>query len=836
MGDVSGYAGTGIGNGLNGYVNGPAETAQFSGLRGIAVSSNGTVYVGDYVTNRIRKISPSGIVSTFAGSGVAGYADGLGEAAKFNGLGGIALDQQGNLYVSEYGNSRLRKITPDGLVTTLAGTGVPGTADGDVSSGQLDNPASVTVAPDGSVYVADRYRIRKVDRSGNLTTYAGGAGQSLGLEYSDGPKATATFNFIQDLASDSAGNLFVLEGLRLRKIDEFGNVSTVISDRYGSYQNLTFGPVTSSTPLGRGRSLDFDQQGNLYIETTAKVLVGAGVGEFIVKVTGLASPVQPVGTTTTALTSQTAPWSVGVPGTFTATTTSSVSGTPVSGTVELREGSTVLATQPVGPNGVTSFSVNLAIGPHTLSAAFLGTTNNSPSNSSPLIVEVFDPGFGLVSNFSLNLPIVYQSPLLQVAPGTVSNIASASSLRSLNNPDFPHAFQVTVARGSRCWTVPGTNPESMVTATAPDEVPTPADIKVAPCDATNQAQWFYLEHGSLSAEGTWQYELRPAWNITLWAQFDYFGTEKRCVKLAPNKLPAPAGSHPVLGVCALFGSDLSQFWSIGVGPPNVGNGKLPQFDGLNDTPARPYPATGKLTAISESQPIGEKITQCSATLTVLGAVSPAVPDLTKSFVSTAAHCVFTKSGVPPKDIAVTFTLSDSLGDEHLFCALFPDIRTGKFVSSLDTEEDYAFIKVSKECNPNGVLIPGGPEAYQLAQPVKYCGNCSTTDSVLRTASFPGDVPQLGQAESVRVAKETSTRFRTIAALEQGSSGGRIGTQNQIVGVLSAKDASYSGLTGSNQFDSSVKPIGGYRMVGPRFIFKRTKDLAVIVSNLRSSVK
>jgi NHL repeat len=134
---VSGYAGTGIFNGLNGYVNGPAETAQFNPHR-IAVSSEGTVYVSEYSTNRIRKISPSGIVSTFAGSGEAGFADGLGEAAKFNSPAGIALDQRGNLFVSDLRNFRIRKITADGMVTTLAGTGVSGTTDGDVSSGQFD--------------------------------------------------------------------------------------------------------------------------------------------------------------------------------------------------------------------------------------------------------------------------------------------------------------------------------------------------------------------------------------------------------------------------------------------------------------------------------------------------------------------------------------------------------------------------------------------------------------------------------------------------------------------------------------------------------------------------
>ncbi len=173
---------------------------------------------------------------------------------------------------------------------------------------------------------------------------------------------------------------------------------------------------------------------------------------------------------------------------------------------------------------------------------------------------------------------------------------------------------------------------------------------------------------------------------------------------------------------------------------------------------------------------------------------------------------------------------------HVFCAHFADMRTGKFVSALDTDEDYAFIKVSKECDANEVLIPGGVEAYQLVSPARYCGNCGIADSFLRTASFPGDVPQLGQAESRRVATETSFKYRSIAALEGGSSGGRIGTDNYITGVLSAKDASHSGLTGTNQYDSSVKPTAGYRLIGPRFRLKRTKDLAVTVANLRSSVK
>jgi hypothetical protein len=828
-GTVSTYAGTGS-TGLNASVDGPAETARFSGTGNIVVSSDGTAYVSEVYTNRIRKLSPTGIVTTFAGSGQAGYADGIGEAAMFSGIGGLALDQQGNLYVSEYRNLRIRKITPAGLVTTFAGNGTWGTSDGDASTGQLSNPGALVVAPDGTIYVSDRYTIRRVDTLGRMATFSGQPGYEAGPGYLDGPRATATFTQIRDLAIDVHGNLFVLDLSTLRKIDLNGIVSTVIYNPTFWYQyvnaHVSFGPLTSGSGLGRPSALDFDQQGNLYIETSE-----APDRPLIARVTGLASPVRVVDATTTALASQVAPWSVGVPGVFTATTTSSAAA-PIYGTIELREGSTVLSTQTVGPTGVTNFSVTLPVGTHAVSAVYLGSPNNSPSTSSQATVEVLDPGLALLKNYAVSLPVVYQSPLLQVASaGTVSNLSSASSLRALNNPEFPLAFQVTVPGPNKCWTVPGSNPERMAALTGLESESTPKDITVATCDAANQAQWFYLEHGSLSAEGTWLYEIRPAWNITLWAQSNYFQTTKRCVRLDPNLIPAPVGKHPVLAPCASFGSDLSQFWSIGSGGPNTGNGKIVKFDGLNDAPARRYDATGFLVSKAKGR-ISEP---CSATLTVLDVQPPGVPDLSKIFVSTAAHCIVPYGGAVPKTLTLTFSLATSSGD-RTYCARYSDIRIGKYESSLDTEEDYAFVKISRECDQYGRLIPGGQEAFQLTAPARYCNNCGLNDSVFRTASFPGDVPQLGQAESVRVSKESPTKFTMIAALEGGSSGGRIGTRDYIAGVISAKDSAHSGSTFASQYDPSIKPTAGYLMVGARFSMKRTFDLATTVSNLRSSIK
>src|SRR4030095_10761193 len=144
----------------------------FSDPFGVAVAADGTIYVADAgESNRIRKISPDGNVTTLAGGG-EGFADGTGASASFNTPSALALGHDGNLYVADTGNNRIRKITPEGVVSTVAGNGTAGYADGPGSQAQFDGPIGVAVDTKGNIYVADTYndRIRKISSDGVVTT------------------------------------------------------------------------------------------------------------------------------------------------------------------------------------------------------------------------------------------------------------------------------------------------------------------------------------------------------------------------------------------------------------------------------------------------------------------------------------------------------------------------------------------------------------------------------------------------------------------------------------------------------------------------------------------
>ncbi|WP_224999884.1 IPT/TIG domain-containing protein [Cesiribacter sp. SM1] len=205
------------GNGKDGDNDGPVEIAKFGKPSGIAVDADGNLYIGDVNNHRIRKISPDGIVTTFAGS-TAGYADGMGTAAQFNGPTGLKIDAEGNLYVADSYGHRIRKITAAGEVTTLAGNGSAGYADGAAADAQFNEPWNVAVRADGAVLVADylNHRIRMIAPDGTVTTVAGTgtAGNA------DGIGAAASFNEPGSLAIDAAGNVYVTDNrnFRIRKL------------------------------------------------------------------------------------------------------------------------------------------------------------------------------------------------------------------------------------------------------------------------------------------------------------------------------------------------------------------------------------------------------------------------------------------------------------------------------------------------------------------------------------------------------------------------------------------------------------------------------------------
>ena len=214
------------GDGVRGMRNGPVAQARFDDPYGVAMAADGTLYAADAGdNNRIRRIDRDGAVTTLAGF-AEGFADGDGTAARFDTPSGLAVDRAGNVYVADTGNHAIRKVTPLGVVSTVAGTGVAGFHDGAAAQAQFNGPISVAVDAHGNVYVADTYndRIRRIDTQGQVSTLAGGELPGN----IDGLGAQARFDTPTALAVDAQGIVWVADSRNntIRRIAPDGTVTT----------------------------------------------------------------------------------------------------------------------------------------------------------------------------------------------------------------------------------------------------------------------------------------------------------------------------------------------------------------------------------------------------------------------------------------------------------------------------------------------------------------------------------------------------------------------------------------------------------------------------------
>ncbi len=235
-----------------------------------AVDSSGGLYIADSLDNRIRHINVQGVIATIAGSGIAGYSGDRGKAvsAQLSDPHGVVLDAGGNIYIADYGNNRVRRIAPDGTINTIAGNGTPlYTADGQALSIGF-SPQSIAVDSRGTtLYIADdsAFRILKMDlTSGNITAIAGTGVLADPISGDTGHGLNCRIGIVTGMALDAAGNLYLADATdaRVRKIDASGNLTTAAGS--GTYGTISDGyPATGAVMLPL--SVAFDGNGNMLI-------------------------------------------------------------------------------------------------------------------------------------------------------------------------------------------------------------------------------------------------------------------------------------------------------------------------------------------------------------------------------------------------------------------------------------------------------------------------------------------------------------------------------------------------------------------------------------------
>ena len=270
------YVSTYAGDGVSGFVNGDTASARFKTPFGICRDKFDNLFIADQDNHCIRKINPSGIVTTYAGTGVPGYLDGSDSIAQFRSPIDVCSDTEGNIYVSDFENQYIRKISTDGMVSTVAGNGIAGYVDGESANAEFDYPRGIVIDASGNLYIGDswNHRIRKIDAYGNVSTYAGG-GNSMGVSsvgaYVDGNDTSARFYTPCGLSIDGAGNIYVADAYnhRVRKIDPSQVVTTIAgSGGTGTAAGGFADGIADSARFNTLTELFADQLGGIFVGDT----------------------------------------------------------------------------------------------------------------------------------------------------------------------------------------------------------------------------------------------------------------------------------------------------------------------------------------------------------------------------------------------------------------------------------------------------------------------------------------------------------------------------------------------------------------------------------------
>jgi YD repeat-containing protein len=261
--------------------DGPARDASMKAIEGIEVAPDGTVFVADGNADVVRKVSPDGIITRFAGNETTGFGGDGGKAldAQLHYPSGLAVGPDGTLYIADRYNHRVRAVSPNGEIRTVAGNGTDkDSGDGGLATAAgVPNPRDVAVGPDGRLYIAEQVRVRRVDPDGTITTVAGNGGFGIAGAGDGGPATETGFDDIPSIAVSPAGELYLINWARVRKVSTSGIITTVLG---GGNRPLVPGVRALDVSFQTLYGVEFAPDGTLYATALDSE---AGQGELIVQ-------------------------------------------------------------------------------------------------------------------------------------------------------------------------------------------------------------------------------------------------------------------------------------------------------------------------------------------------------------------------------------------------------------------------------------------------------------------------------------------------------------------------------------------------------------------------